>query len=230
MSKKTFKFFKKPIRWAWAHSSNIVGWLGFVIACTSIYWQTLDKNHELNVVISSFDNRANWIVFGVLYSNPGDYVETVLDGSTILTWSESGISGWAHSLEECFSPVIIKPREAIHRYYSVHLPLQPGFDFENGLSNYPLSMGFRILMPNGAIKNEHVTLGQVEHRESDGDIESVSIEENVLSIRFTEEISPFLGSSYTPATHIPTDSGTCSNTLKPADVNVSNKKVKFTHP
>jgi len=74
----------------WKGTSNIVGWSGLVIACVSIYMQTIGKEHELNISISSLEVQEENLTIGILYNNNGDYVETVTFGGLSLPWSDTG--------------------------------------------------------------------------------------------------------------------------------------------
>ncbi len=178
----------------WKGSQNFVGWIGLVIACYSLYSQTLGKNHELTIVVSSLNVYKEQLVVGVLFNNSGDFVETVIDGGISLPTSD--FSSEVFYLQGCFEPVTIKAKDIVHKYYRVNTPLHGGHKNETNTVTRPLHIYYDVVMPDGSISNQTKTLGNISHRMSDGLIERIESESSMLSVRFDDKGIQDFGDHY----------------------------------
>jgi len=183
----------------WKGTQNIVGWVGLFIACYSVYSQTLGKEHELTVVVSSLGVHKDELVVGVLFNNSGDFVETVIDGGISLPTSDVSSDGF--NLQDCFEPVTIKAKDAVHKYYRVDLKLYGEHQSETDLVTRPLLINYDIVMPNGSISNQIKELGSISHRISDGLIARVKGKASSLNVHFNNEGFNDFGDHYIPESY-----------------------------
>ncbi|MBX8531077.1 hypothetical protein K5D32_15495 [Pseudomonas cichorii] len=176
------------IKWTWKGTQNIVGWVGLVIALTSLYLQTLGKEHDLNIILSSIDPGGEKITFGVIYNNTGDYTETITDASASLQENTDSNMAWADFMEDCFVPIIVKPGDTVHKFYTVRLPyygFKENSNMEGGIESQ-LQISHTVLMPNGGSKRFELIAGKVFHRAPGKAISSVEIENNFQKINFID--------------------------------------------
>ncbi|GFM69520.1 hypothetical protein OH710_02775 [Pseudomonas capsici] len=176
------------IKWTWKGTQNIVGWLGLIIASNSLYLQTLGKEHDLHIILSSIDPGGEKITFGVIYNNTGDYTETITDASASLQENIDSNMAWADFMEDCFAPVTVKPGDTVHRFYTVHLPyhgLERTQNMEGEIESQ-LAISHTVLMPNGGSKRFELMAGKIVHRATGKAISSVEIKNNFQKINFID--------------------------------------------
>ncbi|MDP2592210.1 hypothetical protein AB4622_26865 [Vibrio splendidus] len=190
---------KKFLKSLWKGTQNIVGWVGLFIACYSVYSQTLGKDHELTIVVSSLDVHKDQLVVGVLFNNSGDFVETIIDGGISLPTSDFSSEGY--HLQDCFEPVTVKAKDAVHKYYRFNVPLYGEHQSETNTVTRPLHIVYDIVMPDGGISNQTKSLGTISHRISDGLIERIESESSLLSVRFDDKGMQDFGNHYIPETY-----------------------------
>ena len=187
------------LKWAWQWTQNLVGWIGLAIALLTFYLQTSGKEHDLNIVVSSVDPGGDRITFGVIYSNTGDYTEIITGASASLLENTDSNMAWSDVMEDCFAPIVVKPGDAIHKFYTVRLPYY-GFKRvlnEGGKIESHLEISHNVLMPNGGSQRFELMVGKVAHRAAGDAFSSIDIENNVLKVNF--EDSPVgLGSTTLP--------------------------------
>lgn len=200
----------------WRQTQNLVGWFGLFLALGSLYLQIFGKSHDLNVIVTSYEPHKNWVTYGILYHNSGDYPETIISGNTSLIESKSSNISFGYQLEPCFEPVIVKPQESVHKYYSVQYPINSSAPENTGEISMKLRADFGILMPNGAVDYQKIYLGWLDRRLSkDGEISEIGIENNVLSVVFSSDEAKGLGSRMTPPNRKENDYPSCSKQIQP---------------
>lgn len=189
----------KILKSIWKATQNIVGWAGLAIACYSLYSQTIGKDHELTIVVSSIDVHKDQLIVGVLFNNSGDFIETVIDGGISLPTTEH--MSYSYHLQECFKPVSIKEKDTVHKYYRVHVPLDGVSQSETDTVTRPLRIEYDIVMPDGAISTQSKELGSISHRISDGFVERIEGTSSLLSVGFGVGGTRDVGNHYIPETY-----------------------------
>lgn len=183
---KISKFSTTGIKLAWHWTQNLVGWVGLLVAAFTLYLQTAGKEHNLNIVASSIDPAGTEITFGIIYQNTGDFTEIITDASASLSSSKDPNVSWADNLEDCFNPIVIKPGETIHKYYTARLPYY-GLNKEsakNGNIESNLTILFSALMPNAKTQSFGLFIGEIQHRAAEGTFSNLDIRHNVLKVKF----------------------------------------------
>ncbi len=183
----------------WKATQNIVGWAGLAIACYTLYSQTIGKNHEMTIVVTSIDVHKDQLILGVLFNNSGDFIETVIDGGISLPTSE--YSSYGYHLQECFTPISIKEKNAVHKYFRVHAPLDGDHKSETQTVTRPLHIEYDIVMPDGAVSTQNKKLGTISHRLSDGLIERIEGTSSLLNVDFEVGGTRDIGNHYIPETY-----------------------------
>jgi hypothetical protein len=145
--------------------------------------------------VTSIDPGGDKITFGTLYKNTGDYTEIITDASASLREDTNSSVSWGDFLEDCFTPIILKPGDAIHKYYTAKLPYYgtnraPDKD---GNIQSELTISYHALMPNAETENFTLMAGTVKQRMSNGTFSDLSIKNRVLKLSF--ENAPRTGSS-----------------------------------
>lgn len=178
----------KGLYWIWRRTQNLVGWAGLLIAVFTLYQQTAGKEHNLNIIASSIDPGGDEITFGMIYQNTGNYTEVITDADAFLRDNKSPTVSWGNTLEECFEPIVLKPGETIHKYYTVKLPYY-GFEKtsgKNGNLESDLILSHSVLMPNAGSERFTLNIGEAKHRAVEGTFSDLRIKKNILKVEFED--------------------------------------------
>lgn len=188
---------------------------GSAIAIASLYFQFFDKTHALSVVVSSAEIRDHEITFGVVFNNPGDYTEVITNGKITLRQKANSSFLSGHNLENCFQPITIESKKAMHRYYTVQIPLSHVLEKAPKGSDltHHMVIGFNALSPSGKDVSTALALGTITHSTSTGKIERLEIPKNTTSFNFSlKNENEGLGSHFVPDSWKPNPSITCRRT------------------
>lgn len=192
--------------------SLVISIVGSAIALASLYFQFFDKNHGLSFVVSSAEIRDHEVTFGVVFNNPGDYTEVVTNGDISLGQRANSNVFSGHYLESCFQPITIESKKAMHRYYTVQIPISDMLEKspKEGDLTHHILIGFKALSPSGKEVGTSLALGTITHSTSTGKIEKLEIPKNIASFNFSpKNEKEGLGSLFVPNTWKPSPSITC---------------------
>jgi hypothetical protein len=185
---RTYRLTLTGLYWIWRRTQNLVGWVGLLVAVFTLYQQIAGKEHNLNIIVSSIDPGGDEITFGMIYQNTGNYTEIITDADASLRDNKSPTVSWGDTLEDCFAPIVLRPGDAIHKYYTVKLPYY-GFEKtpdKNGNLESDLILSYSVLMPNAGSERFTLNIGEVKHRAVEGTFADLRIKKNILKVEFED--------------------------------------------
>ena len=113
----------------------VIGVLGFLLSVLSLYLQSkTDRN--VTVVVADGGSTKTDLRIGITYRNAGDITEVVTDTVLTITNNDGKSDFYRVNLDPCLEPVILPPDSAIHKAYSIKVPLfaRPIKIIEGGIS------------------------------------------------------------------------------------------------
>ena len=100
----------------------VIGALGLFLSIVSLYLQS-KEDRDVTVVAADRGSTPTDIRLGITYRNAGDITEVVTDTVLTIVNSDGKKDFYRVNLDPCLEPVILPPDSALHRAYSVRVPL-----------------------------------------------------------------------------------------------------------
>ena len=112
----------------------VIGALGLLLSLLSLYLQS-KEDRDVTVVVADRGSTTTDLRLGITYRNAGDITEVVTDVVLTIVNNDGKTDFYRVNLDPCLEPVILPPDSAIHRTYSVKVPLfvRPVRDQEGGI-------------------------------------------------------------------------------------------------
>jgi hypothetical protein len=99
-----------------------IGALGLCLSILSLYLQS-KEDRDVTVVAADRGSTGTNIRLGITYRNAGDITEVVTDTVLTIVNSDGKTDFYRVNLDPCLEPVILPADSALHRAYSVKVPL-----------------------------------------------------------------------------------------------------------